>query len=76
MASMLSEVDAPTGSDMDAHLRYTVSYRTNVPEQPLLEPPDASGDDTAHRGIDDMVEPAGELRERLDGNHRQIVIDR
>jgi hypothetical protein len=54
---------------MDAKLGDAVADRLNVAEKTPLEPLDPNNHDAAYRGGCQLVEPGGELGERLDAEH-------
>ena len=61
---------------MDAKLGDTVAHRLNVAEKTSFKPLDPCDHNAANRGICQMVEPRGELRECFDAEHRGNVIVR
>jgi hypothetical protein len=61
---------------MDAKLGDTVAHRLNVAEKTSFKPLDPSDHNATNRGICQMVEPGGELRECFDAEHRANVIER
>lgn len=76
MATPLREVDAPASPDVDAKLRDTFAHRFHVAEKPSFKPLDPSDHNAPDRRVRQMVEPGRELREGLDAEHQNIVIDR
>lgn len=76
MVTPLREIDAPSGSDVDAKFGDTVSYRFHVAKKSSFKPLDPSDHNATNRYVGQVVEPRGELREWLDADHGRIVIDR
>ena len=61
---------------MDAKLGDAVAHRLHVAEQTSFKPFDPRDHNATNRGVCQMVEPRGELRERFDAEHGVNVIER
>ena len=61
---------------MDAKLGDTVAHRFHVAKQTSFKPLDPSDHNATNRGVCQMVEPRGELRECFDTEHNRSVIER
>jgi hypothetical protein len=61
---------------MDAKLGYAAAHWLNVAEKISLKPLDPRNHNASNRGVCQMGEPRGELRERFDAEQESIVIDR
>ena len=76
MATPLSEIDAPSGPEVDAKFGDAVAYGFNVAKKSSFKPLDPSDYNAANRRVCQTVEPRGELREWFDAKHDHSVIER
>jgi hypothetical protein len=76
VATPLSEVDAPSGPDVDAKFGDTIAYRFHVAKKSSFKPLDPSDHNATNRRVCQIVEPRGELREWFDAEHDHSVIER
>jgi len=61
---------------MDAKLGHAFAHWLYVAEQTSFKPLDPGDDNATNRGVRQLVEPRGELRECLDAEHGINVIER
>jgi len=61
---------------MDAKLGDTVAHRLHVAEKTSFKPLDPRDHNATNRGVCQMVEPRGELRECSDAEHGSTVFER
>ena len=61
---------------MDSQLGDTVAHRLHVAEKTSFKPLDPRDHNATSRGVCQLVEPRGELRERFDTEHASNVIER
>ncbi len=61
---------------MNSKLGDTVAHWLYVAEKTSLKPLDPSDHNTTNRGVRQLAEPSGELRERFDAEHVRNVIER
>ena len=76
LATLLREVHAPSGPDMDAKLGDTVAHRLHVTEKTSLKPLDPRDHNALNSSVCQVVEPRGEFRQCFDAEHGQNVVDR